>query len=1093
MKKNASCFMHGLFVLTCFSTSHLFSQNLNGQAVRGDRSYALLSSNKIRTVAKPVAVTVTGKIISATGESLQGVVIEVKGSNQTSVTDATGLFRIVLPRGNETLIISHVGYLTQEIAVNDRATINVSLTADPKTLTDVVVVGYGTQKKANVTGAIATFKADNLDERPVTRVDQALVGQLAGVAVKQTTGAPGKGMSIQIRGSGSITAGNEPLYVLDGFPLATAAPNGSGNFGTGNPLDNINTNDIESIQVLKDASAAAIYGSRAANGVVLITTKKGQSGKPKINFNTYFGYSEPNRKVDMLSSEEWIDRAVEIINAQWVASATGRTAAQTTDQRRLILGLQPGEVNTSYMFDDRWFQPGHPGLRFINWQDEAFRKGLMQNDQLSASGGNETVKYYLSGNYIDQDGFVIGMNYKAYSARANVEVNASNKLKFGINLSPTYSVTNDPGVEGKDNIYHHLLSFSPVQEDTMGLDANAGKNGQYRWGLSFNSPITRLNTIIGQSKRFRTLTSIFADYQIIKGLNFRSTINLDNTDNTSKTYVPYTVGSTALLTRQTQLTALTSGTYTSFRKQTFVNENTLSYNRTFNSSHDVSLLAGASYNSDKLDNVRLTSQNGFTSNAITTLNAATGVTGNTMEAKNVLLSYFGRIQYGYQSKYLLSASLRRDGSSRFGENTKWGWFPSASVGWRVSQEDFMRNIAVISDLKLRASWGKSGNYNIGDYSTIPLLGNFNYPFGGNSPAQVIGQAPNGITNPDLTWEKSQTLDMGIDFGFMKNRITASVDYYNKLNTALLLNVPIPQVTGFSSYLSNAGEARNKGWEVELTTRNLTGKFQWTTSVNFSHNSNKVVALAGGQTQILVPSLFDIPHTILRVGEPMNSIYVVRQIGILSQDDISKKVALFGTETVGDPKYMDANSDGIIDANDRVIVGHPNPDYTWGVTNSFRYKGFDLSVLIQGQWGGSIYSLLGRAVGRTGQGYVDNALGTYRDRWRSPDNPGDGKISKAYSTFGRIKNTDWLYPSDYFRVRNIALGYNLGGLLHTKVIQSARIYATAENFFGHDKYKGGSNPEATNTDLSGSLLFPEAGDYGGLPLPKSLIIGLNITF
>jgi len=1035
-------------------------------------------------------ISVSGKVTDEAGKPVAGVSVQVKGSNASTISKDDGTFKLTVSSGNAVLLFTHVEYELQEVPLNNQSVLTVSLQANKKTLDDVVVIGYGTQKKRNVTGAVSTFDAKTLNERPVTRVDQALVGQMAGVAVKQTTGALGKGLSIQVRGTGSITAGNEPLYVIDGFPLSGAAPNGSGNYALGNPLDNINPNDIESIQVLKDAAAAAIYGSRAANGVVLITTRRGQTGKPKVSFNSYMGYSERSRKLDMLNADEWVDRATEMINAQWVASGAGRTAAQTNEQRRVILGLAPGAVNTSYMTDDRWTQPGHPGLRYIDWQDEGFRKGLTQNHQIAASGGNEFVRYYISGNFARQEGMVHYMDYTSYSARANVEINASKKLKFGINLSPTFSITNDPGVEGKDNILHQLVSFTPVQEDTMGIYPNVDQDGQYRWSVSPNSPIAKLQYTVGETKRFRTLTSLFGEYQIIKGLTFKTTLNLDNTDNNSKGYVPYIIAST-LPTRIAQQTALTSGSYTSFRRQTFVNENTLSYNKTIADKHDISALGGISYNSDKIDNVRINSSNGFTNDYITTLNAAAAITGNTGEARNVLISYFGRVQYGYDGKYLLSASLRRDGSSRFGEDTRWGWFPSASIGWRISEESFMRNVTFISDLKLRGSWGTSGNYNIGDYSSIAVLGFNNYNFNGT---QVVGQSPTGITSPALSWEKSETIDVGFDIGVLANRITASFDYYNKLNSDLLLNVPVLGATGFSNYLRNAGEARNKGWEIELTTRNMTGAFQWTTSANLSHNTNKVVALAGGQDQILIPSSFDISHAILKVGQPMYAIYAVRQDGILTQDDINKGAALFGSQTVGDPKYFDYSKDGVIDANDRMIVGHPNPDYIWGITNSFRYKGFDLTVLVQGQWGGSIYSLLGRALGRTGQGFTDNALGTFRDRWRSPSDPGAGKIGKAYSTFGRIINTDWLYPSDYVRVRNITLGYDAGRLIKAKnILQAARIYITAENFFGHDRYKGGFNPEATNTDLSGSSAFPEAGDYGGLPLPRSLIIGVNITF
>ncbi|WP_217902277.1 SusC/RagA family TonB-linked outer membrane protein [Siphonobacter sp. BAB-5385] len=612
---------------------------------------------------------ITGTVTSNDAkQGIPGASVTIKGTNLGTVTNADGQYTLRFEGKTGTLVVSSIGYITQELPVNGQTTLNVTLQPDTKALNEVVVIGYGTARKTDVTGAITSLNARNLDERPVLRVDQALVGQLAGVQVKQTSGALGKGLSVQVRGSGSITAGNEPLYVIDGFPLATAAPNGSGNFATGNPLDNMNPNDIESIQVLKDAAAAAIYGSRAANGVVLITTKRGQSGKSTITVNAYGGYMERSRKLDMLNGPEWIDRATEIINAQWVASGSGRTATQTNAERRTILGLAEGQVNTTYMTDDRWSQPGYPGLQFIDWQDEAFRKGAVQNYQISASGGSENVNYYVSGNYVKQQGMVINTDYTAYSARANVEVKASKNLKIGVNLAPTFSINHDPGVEGKDNILHQLLSYSPVQEASAGLYPNSGSIGQYRWSTSANSPIAKLERVIGETKRFRTLGSLFGEYQLAKGLFWKTTLNLDNTDNTAKGYTPYSVAS-SLEARNAQQTILTSGSFNTYRKRTFVNENTLSYSKVFAEKHDLSLLGGISYTSDKIELSNMSSNGGFSNNAITTLNAANGITGNTSEARNVLISFFGRAQYSYSGKYLFTASVRQDGSSRFGADT----------------------------------------------------------------------------------------------------------------------------------------------------------------------------------------------------------------------------------------------------------------------------------------------------------------------------------------------------------------------------------------------------------------------------------------
>ena len=1050
------------------------------------------------------AKTIHGKVVDETGKGIPDASVIVKGNTQGTKTDVNGAFTITVANADAAqLEIGSIGFERQTIDVKGRSEITVSLKNESKALDDVVVIGYGTQKQRNVTGAVAIMKNDHLGERPLARVDQALVGQLAGVTVKQTTGVPGKAFSIQVRGSGSISGGNEPLYVIDGFPLSVNASNTSnGTFATGNPLDNINPNDIESIQVLKDAAAAAIYGSRASNGVVLITTKRGQSGKPKVNVNVYGGYSQAAKVLKMMNGDEWIANATEVINAQYVARY-GAVGATANDDRATRLARNGGLFDPNYILDPRWTTPGHPGLAYIDWQDAIERKGQVQNYEISVSGGTDVVKYFLSGNYASQDGFVIGLGYKAYSLRANLEVNASKKLKFGINIAPTYSVATDPGVEGKDNIFHQALSMSPVQEDTMGLLPNTGRMGQYVYSNSTNSVYGKLLNNQGANKRYRTLGTLYGEYQIIKGLTFRSSINLDNTDNITTAYTPYiTVGTQAArtFTGSNNLFAATSGSYSSYRRQTFVTEHTLTYNTIFNKEHSLNVLAGYAYNSERLDRVSINSNGGFVNGAVQTLNAAAAIAFNTGagtngSTKNVLISYFSRLQYGYKDRYFLSASIRRDGSSRFGINNQYGVFPSASLKWIVSDEDFMKGVQVIRDLKLRASYGVNGNNNLpNDYASIATIGSAGYVFG-TTQAAAIGQAPNLLANPNLKWEKSQTYDFGLDFGILNNRITGSFDYYNKLNTDLLLYVLVPEVTGFQTYLTNVGSVRNIGQELEITSRNIVGKFRWTTSVNVTHNTNKIVALGPGQTQIIVPNGNNVSSQILRVGAPLNSIYVLKIMGFLTQDDINKNVARYGAETVGDPKFEDLVSDGVITEADKQIVGHPNPDYTYGITNSFSYHGFDLSVLVQGQSGGSIFSELGRAITRPGQGRADNHPESFNNRWKSPTDQGEGRFGKTYSTYNSpiTSATDWLYSSDYIRVRNITVGYNLKNLVKTNFMQGARVYCTLENFFGHDKYYNGLNPEAANTTISSNTAYPQAGDYGGLPLAKSLIFGLNITF
>ncbi|RZM28195.1 MAG: SusC/RagA family TonB-linked outer membrane protein [Pedobacter sp.] len=1065
-----------------------FTDNGVAYVINDDEKTVVLSQLVTPAVSR-AQQQVTGTVDDEKGQPLVGVAVTVKGTKTVTVTNNAGAFTLNLASTSATLVFSLIGFETKEVQLTGQP-LKVTMKESDTRLNEIVVVGYGAQKRSELTTPQSSLNAKAIEERGLTRVDQALVGQLAGVNVKQTTGLPGKGFSIQVRGGGSISANTEPLYVIDGFPLGQSTADLTGNFPGGNALDNINPDDIESIDVLKDAAAAAIYGSRGSNGVVLITTKKGQVGKAKIQFSSSVSASDITRKVDMLNGEEWIDRATEMINTAYVNAygAKGAKATDTDAQRLAIIGAR----NFSHFLDPRWSMPGRPGLKFIDWQDEIFTTGIGQNHQVSASGGTNNVNYFVSVNNINQEGIVINTSSKLYSARANVEANLNQKLKVGLNLSPSYSISQDPGYEGKDVVFHNALSMPPVVEDTAGVYTNSFKNVPYNYAPAFNSPVARAENQMGQTKRFRTIASVYGIYNIAKGLIFKTSVNVDNSQSNIMRYTPYTV-TNLLSVRNSQTTVNTSGSYLTNNYQSFVNENTLNYSTRIKKDHSLNVLLGQSYNNFSSDASTMSSVGGYTHQTIRTLSAAAGVRGNTTGARNLLLSYFSRAQYSFKGKYLLSASIRTDGSSRFGTNNKYGWFPAGSLGWRISDEEFMKKQRVVSELKLRATYGVTGNNSIGDFGAISTLGSYGYGFG-STQALSIGQAPNRVANPDLRWEKSTTTGVGLDFGFLKNRITGSIDYYNRLTSDLLLNVPALATTGFTVYLSNAGSVRNKGLELEFTTQNMVGKFKWSTSFQGSHNANKVVSLGNAQSQLILPSLYTtVPNSILRVGEPLNSIYVVKNIGILTQQDIDNKAARYGTQTVGDAKYEDFDGNGIIDANDRQIVGHPNPDFTWGITNTFNYKGFDLRVLVQGQNGGSIFSVLGRAISQTGLSHIYNMTGDYRNRWRSPSDPGDGVRGKAFSNFGSIVNTDWVYSSDYFRVRNITLGYNLKQVMNFKGVASARVFVSAENYFGKDKYYGGANPESANTDLSGNGNYPQSGDYGGLPLPKTLTFGLNVSF
>lgn len=1018
---------------------------------------------------------VTGTVTDHSNLPIPGVNVVLKGAKRGVTTDIDGKYSLSASVG-ETLVFSFLGFKTMEQKVGNASFYNVSLESENSTLNEVVIIGYGTQKKKLTTGAISGIKTENFTERPMSRVDQGMIGQIAGVRVKQTSGLPGQAFSIEIRGAGSITAGNEPLYVVDGFPIYTEASNSSGGFTNGSPLDNMNPNDIASVEVLKDAAAAAIYGSRASNGVVLITTKKGKSGKAKFSFNTYGGLNKEANRVDVLDAQQWIDRAKVFIDAQWLASGIpGATASQTTAQRTAAYNavnpstpLTPSNAKyPTYLYDDRWDMPDHPGLDYINWQDKVFSTGEFRNYQLAVSGATDAVNYYVSASYQNNEGYMVGTGYSLFSARANVDIKLSDNFKMGINLAPSYSIKDDPGIEGKDNILHKALGATPVFENTPNIDGEK-YTVKYLWGSSTTSMLNLLDRK-GQNSMYRNLVSAYASYQLADGLTLKSTLNFDNTDNTTENYTP---GS--------KLTDI-RGTYNTYRRQNAVNENTLNYVKSFKD-HSFNILLGQSFNSYQITKSTLSSGALYTNFVTETL--PTGSLGTTTAEKNTLLSYFARLQYNYKEKYIFSASYRRDGSSKFGSEQRWGQFPSLSLGWRVKQEGFLEKVNWINDLKLRVSAGVNGSNNIRSYPQ-PVLGNYNYTVGG---VLAVGQGVSSIENNTVHWEESKSIDYGVDFSIIKNRISGTFEMYRKENKELLLNVPIVSASGFSSYLNNIGSVLNQGWEAELNTVNVATKdFQWKTSMNLSHNENKVLALGSGQQKIEIAAsgLSGVPFVKLEVGKPMYTLFMLKQDGVVTQADVDSGGTTIGGNklVLGDPRYVDQNGDKKITTDDRIDVGNPVPKYTWGITNTFKYKDLDLNILVQGQNGGTVYGLIGRAIDRTGQASVENTLDVnpaVRGNWRT--------------NFGFQANTDWLYSSDYISIRNITVGYDLGKAVKSlSRIDKARLYITGENWFYYNKYKVGFNPDAVNTSASSDGNFSLPVDYGGAPIARSIVLGLNINF
>ena len=1008
--------------------------------------------------------TVSGIVTdNATGHTLEGATVLVQSTKKGTETRKDGSFSIAVPSGNSILRFSFLGYITKDVPVDGSSTkLNVQLVPDQKSLNEVVVIGYGSQRKKDVTGAVAQLNSSQFKDRPITRIEQAMQGQMAGVQVRATTGSPGAALQIRVRGTASVNADNDPLYVIDGVPVDN--------------LDDINPADIASINVLKDAASTAIYGSRATNGVVLITTKQGRSGKPKFNFNASYGVQQLANKLDMLSAAEWIDLTTQIEDSNYVKRGLqlGKnwSANDPVNVRQQNLGITGRDAN--YIPDPRW-QYGSDSLDLIDWQDAFYRNAPIANFQLSASGGTNKLTYRLSGNYLDQDGIAIGTNYKLFSLRANFLAKLTNYLKLGIDLAPSYSISDGGNVDGKDAESHHVLAMIPVAEKDAGLNTGIAPFGTYYWAGSTQSPLAFQRLTTNQENRQRLLSNLYLLADIYKGLTLKVSGAWNTNQQNHKVYHP-SIGLNQLPGSRS------SGSYYTSNSQYYMFESLLTYDRSFGD-HHVNIIAG--YTSEETNNAN-TYQNAskFANDDLTTLNNGTSTVTRslTTELKRTLLSYLTRAQYNYKDKYLLSASFRRDGSSKFGANDKWGDFPSVGIGWNIAQESFMRPLFWITEFKLRASYGENGNNGIRDYLAYGGIAAENYSFG-NSLAN--GYVPSSISNQDLHWEKTRSNDYGLDFGLFNNRISGSVDYYYKLTTDMLLNVPFALSTGFAGGWENIGHMFNKGWEFEVNSQNLNGKLQWRTSLNLSLNKNQILAL--GQGDAPIHAGFSHLTQIDEVGQPIGEFYLYDAIGVYKNQKDLENSPHMASNKVGDVKYMDVNGDGIIDANDRTLMGQPDPKYSWGIYNIFNYKAFDLSFLIQGAGGNQIYDLIGRAIDRPGMGYRSNALGRWRNRWRSPDQPGDGFTPRIDGTTGGLYDSRWLYDATYARFKNITIGYDLPrGLI--KGISSLRIYVSGENlFYLHNKDYGGYSPEEQNNVSNANY------EYGAYPDARTYLVGINLGF
>lgn len=972
------------------------------------------------------AQTITGKVISAEDrKALSGVSILIKGSETGTTSDVNGGFKINVPNGNAVLVFSIVGYLSKEISVGNQSMIEVSLNADNSQLNQVVVVGYGTVRKSDLTGSLASVRSKELNAFPAANVLQALSGRAPGVQVIQNTGAPGGAVSIRIRGTNSVQGSNEPLYVVDGFPTSGSNPT------------IVNNTDIESIEILKDASATAIYGSRGANGVVLITTKQGKSGKVQVDYDASYSVQAVRKKLDLMNAKEYAT----FYNKQ---AQNDNLAPYFTQSE--IDGFGQG----------------------FDWQDLIFRRAPMQTHNLTVSGGNEKTRYSIGGSIFGQQGIIVGSDYNRYSLRANINTDVSKKFSVAYGATLTNISTNRQN-NGGGNRGASLISAAISAPPTLTPFNNDGSYRILATAYPFISnvlvnPLNYLNELNDKVNSNRVLANLALTFKPFEGLLIKFAGGIENSDDRSDVY-----------TTRNFINSQGSASVSTVQSRSLLSENTISYSKTFGK-HSLNSVLGFTYQ-DFLTTSLGGSGNGFLSDVTETANlAAATVPGIPSSSYSLarILSGLGRVNYSYDKKYLATVSFRSDGSSRYSPGNKWGYFPSAAIAWRVSEENFLKNSELISDLKIRSSWGKTGSEAIGAYATLNNLLAGRTVF---NDALFNTFAPGTRLPGNLKWETTEQLDFGIDASFYNNRYRLSLDYYIKNTRDLLNTVQLPIGFGFTSTIQNVGQIQNKGLEIALDARVMDKAFKWDIGANISFNRNKVVKLYNGADilggSIAVTLINDNPN-LLREGQPMSVFY---------------GYVMDGYTNLGREKYKDLNNDGLINQLDKAIIGNPNPDFIYGMNSTMSYKGLELTLFLQGSQGNDIVNV--SAIGST----IDYGFGLNMPRevlnnnW-SPSNP-----TAKYPVISRANSYNFsnrlVEDGSYLRLRNIQLAYTLPvKKLGTNWCRSAQVYVSGQNLLTFTKYSWW-DPE-TNSQ-GGANSIGQGIDHYSYPTFKALTFGMRVGF
>lgn len=965
-----------------------------------------------------VAREVRGRVTGEDGQPVPGVSVVISGTTAGTITGMDGTYSLPSVPADGVLVFSFVGMRSQEVQVNGRTTIDVVMEEETIGLEEVIAIGYGVQRKKDLTTSVSSVSAEDFAERPITQIGQAMAGLAAGVQVTETSGKPGSGLSIRVRGATSLNANNDPLFVIDGVPTKDTK--------------GLAVEDIESMQVLKDASAAAIYGSRGANGVVLITTKRGKAGTSKMTLSTYQGFAELPKKISVLNGQQY----AELINE-----------AQTN------AGGSPKYENPSSVQD------------VTDWQDEVYRTAPVSNYQLAFSGGSEKTQYYLALSLLDQKGIIDPSQFKRYSIKLNLDQQIYDWLKVGSSI--IWSKTNSHDVTDNNSVARGGVVLgalsTPPTIPVYNEDGTFSVNPFQAW----ENPVASMKGREEGTKSNQLIASFFGDLSLTKDLVFKSSLGFESNNSTNSSFVdPYRTGS-----GRAYRGIGTNATNIDF---TWLNENTLTYSRSFSGGHRFTALAGFTVQQFEWDGTNQEVRN-FVGDAIPTLNAGTVSVTNTTDASEwTMASLIGRVTYDYEGRYLLTANIRRDASSRFGKENRWGTFPSVSAGWRISDENFMEGLRhLVNDMKLRVSWGMNGNQPEDPYAAYGKVSpSGGYPFG---DVLLPGVTQTRASNDSLKWETTRQLNAGLDVSLYDSRIQISADVYYKKTKDLLMDVSVATQMGQANQLRNVGNVDNKGFELSVNSTNLTGALKWNTNLNFSLNRNKVKNLGGEEVLLFSGNIYERGDvSIVREGQPIGSFYGLISTGVDPQ--------------TGMMTYEDQNTDGKYDDEDRVIIGNAQPKFIFGINNTFSYKNLSLGFLFQGVQGNDIFNA--SRVEIEGMENWKNQSTEVLRRWKNPGDVTDIPKALADNKQNSMLSTRFLEDGSFIRLKSVTVSYNMkSAWLESMQISNVQLYFTGQNLWTITDYSG-YDPELNYGGTSNTAL---GIDFGTFPQPRTFIFGVNIDF